>query len=65
MEMASNNSKLLGHVLGTTLKKKYKQLNEADTVNDWITLDVLLEWDLWPNYVKIVQQGTLLDSMHI
>ena len=57
MTEANNNSKLLGNVLGTILKKKYPQLNEDDTVNDWITLDVLLEWDLWPNYVKIVKQG--------
>ena len=57
MTEADNNSKLLGNVLGTILKKKYPQLNEDDTVNDWITLDVLLQWDLWPNYVKIVKQG--------
>ncbi len=46
--------------MGTILKKRYSRLNEEDKVNNWITLDVLLEWDLWPNYVKIVQQGKQL-----
>ena len=57
--MASTDSKLLGSVLGKVLKKEYPLLSANDT-NDWITLDVLLSWVLWPNYLKIVQQGIFL-----
>ena len=50
--MISTDSKLLGVVLGKVLKKQYPDLNSY-----WITLDVLLDWVLWPNYLKIVHQG--------
>ncbi len=56
-QITTNHSRPLGKVLGTLLTKKYHQLTTEGVVDDWITLDVLLEWDLWPNYVKIVQQG--------
>ncbi len=48
--------------MGTLLTKKYHQLTTEGVVNNWITLDVLLEWDLWPNYVKIVQQGKQMNA---
>ena len=54
-EMASTNSNLLGNFLGEVLKKEYPHLN----TNDWITLEVLLSWALWPSYLKIVQQGMI------
>ena len=53
--MTSTNSKLLGNFLGEVLKKEYPHLN----TNDWITLEVLLSWALWPSYLKIVQQGMI------
>ncbi|XP_064403130.1 E3 ubiquitin-protein ligase RNF213-like isoform X2 [Halichondria panicea] len=52
-DMISTDSKLLGVVLGKVLKKQYPDLNSY-----WITLDVLLDWVLWPNYLKIVHQGS-------
>ena len=54
---------VFGQVLGTILEKRYPQLKKEDTKNDWITLDVLLEWVVWPNYLKIVVQG-LLTTIH-
>ncbi len=59
-QITVDDSRLLGNVLGAMLKKRYSQLNDEDEVNDWITLDILLNWELWPNYVKIVQQGKLI-----
>ena len=62
-QITTNHSRPLGKVLGTLLTKKYSQLTTEGVVNDWITLDVLLEWDLWPNYVKIVQQGKQINHI--
>ncbi len=59
-QITVDDSLLLGNVLGAMLKKRYSQLNDEDKVNDWITLDILLNWELWPNYVKIMQQGKLI-----
>ncbi len=60
-QITAKHSRPLGKVLGTILTKKYHELTTEGVVNDWITLDVLLEWDLWPNYVKIVQQGNRMN----
>ncbi len=65
-DMTSTDSKLLGVVLRKVLEKQYPILNPENRKQypqlkpediDWITLDVLLDWVLWPNYLKIVQQG--------
>ena len=55
-EIVKEDSIVFGKLLGTILEKRYSQLKK-DTENDWITLDVLLEWEVWPNYLKIVTQG--------
>jgi len=54
-KMTVKDSKLLGNILGSILMKRYPQINDEDTKNEWMTLDILLEWNLWPNYVKLMQ----------
>ncbi|XP_064404373.1 E3 ubiquitin-protein ligase RNF213-like isoform X3 [Halichondria panicea] len=55
-EMTKEDSVAFGKVFGAILEKRYPQLME-DNSHDWITLGVLLEWIVWPTYLKIVKQG--------
>jgi len=55
--MTAKGSKILGKVLGELLKDQYPQLPSSD--QEWITLDVLLEWTLWPMYLTVAQEGVV------
>lgn len=48
---------MFGQILSSILKKRYPQLEGDQKEYGWISLDVLLEWVVWPNYLKLVQQG--------
>ena len=61
-EMTKEDSVAFGKVFGAILEKRYPQLME-DNSHDWITLGVLLEWIVWPTYLKIVKQGSILLSL--
>ncbi len=56
--MFREDSKAFGNLLGVILEKRYPELKKGSE-NGWITLDILLEWVVWPNYLTIVQQGLL------
>ncbi len=56
-EIFNAGSKVFGRILSTILEKRYRKLIKADGEYGWITLDVLFEWVVWPNYLKLVQQG--------
>ncbi len=62
VEMTKENSVTFGKVFGDILEKRYPQLMEESS-HDWITLEVLLEWIIWPTYLKIVKQGFILLSL--
>ena len=47
---------MFGHVLSFILEKHYHDELKNETY-EWITLDTLLDWVAWPNYIKIFQQG--------
>ncbi len=55
-EITKQDSRAFGAIFSSLLEKRYPQLSQD---NDWITLDVLLEWVVWPNYLKIMQQGSV------
>ncbi len=59
VEMTKEDSVAFGKVFGAILEKRYPQLTE-DNSHDWITLEVLLEWIVWPTYLKIVKQGSII-----
>ena len=54
-ELAAVQSKHIGNLLGNMLKKKYP------CVVHELSLDDLLHWNLWPNFMKIF--GELIPSI--
>ncbi len=52
-KLAATHSKRMGEVLGALLKKKYPQLDYQVPPS----LNELLAWQLWPNFIKIHGTG--------
>ena len=48
-KLAKHQSQRMGRVLGTIVARKYPSLNTTDEM----TLNDLLEWYLWPNFLQI------------
>lgn len=55
-ELTKVDSTVRGEVLSFVMEIKYPQLLDQDD-NEWISLDLLLDWELWPNYLVIVNKG--------
>ena len=52
--MAATGSKRVGNLLGNMLKKQHPKLHPEMKESDlFISLDELLRWTLWPNFIKI------------
>lgn len=49
---AQSQSKLMGRLLGTMVTYKYPMFKEGSSQFD-LSLDDLLEWYLWPNFLQI------------
>lgn len=43
----------MGNLLGKLLKKKYPNLHPDNEDQIGISFDDLLDWTLWPNFIKL------------
>ena len=43
----------MGNLLGKLLKKKYPKLHPDNQDQIVISFDDLLDWELWPNFIKL------------
>ena len=50
--LVATESDFVGSLLGRVLKKKYPNLN-VRFENICISFDDLLDWPLWPNFIKL------------
>ena len=50
--LATKESAHIGRLLGSLLKKKYPDLH-PDIEQVTISFDDLLQWRLWPNFIKL------------
>ena len=52
-EITRGDSKMVGRVLDKILRKKYSEIDVKELECDWITLDMILKWALWPCYLRL------------
>ena len=49
--LAATESTQVGMLLGNLLKKKYPNIQPGTEIT--ISLDEVLQWSLWPNFIKL------------
>ena len=60
-KLVASGSKRMGKLLGNMLKKQYPNLHPGNDI--FISLDELLQWNLWPNFINTIVYGELLKTL--
>ena len=53
-DVCREDSKIVGNVLDKILKKKYPEIDVKELECDWVTLEVILDWTVWPCYLQLL-----------